>query len=135
MNPNPYQPGPHDRSAPSPRSAPRPTGEQHSSPFAVHGDPTRRVEPAQAEPEPKRRHMMWIRPTDLPTQLLGSKQVLAGIDLHAALVQKLWRQPAKAVEAIRRRADHAGEQPSTDPARDPGTRISRRSNHEGVDHS
>ncbi|WP_454857626.1 hypothetical protein [Promicromonospora soli] len=79
--------------------------------------------------------MMWIRPTDLPTQLLGSKQVLAGIDLHAALVQKLWRQPAKAVEAIRRRGDRPAEQTSANTATDPGTRISRHRNHEGVDPS
>jgi hypothetical protein len=87
------------------------------------------------EVERKRRRMMWVRPTDLPTQLLGSRQMLAGIDLHAALVQKLWRQPAKAVEAVRRRADRAADQPPADPATNSSTQISRRPNNEGVDRS
>lgn len=133
MNQNPYERGRDVRSTPTPRSAPQSTGSNEPSPFAVHGDPTRRDQPGKSDTGPRRNRVMWIRPTDLPTQLVGSKPILAGIDLHAALVQKLWRQPAKAVEAIRTRSDRSNEPPEPGATRTPSPRAPRLSDNDGMD--
>lgn len=129
QNQNPYEHGHDVHSAPTPRSAPQSTGPHEPSPFAVHGNPTERNRSTEPDGERHRRRVMWIRPTDLPTQLVGSKQMLAGIDLHAALVKKLWRQPAKAVEAVRRRIDRADEHTTAEPR----IRAPQHPSHEGVD--
>jgi len=135
VNPNPYQPGPYDRSAPSGNAGLQHHGSHEPSPFAVHGDPTHRAQGAKPESERKRRRVMWIRPTDLPTHLVGSRQMLAGIDLHAALVTKLWRAPAKAVEAVRRRSDRAEEPATPDTAPESNGGASQRPGQQGVSRS
>jgi hypothetical protein len=102
---------PNDPNQPMLREAPkqkrRPSVDpQEPNPFAVHGDPSRRnaarIQENENGERPRRR-LMWIRPSDLPTYLTGSNLMLRGIDLHAALVRRSWRIPAKAVEAVRRR--------------------------------
>jgi hypothetical protein len=132
MNPNPYPPGPNDRTVHSARSAPQPVAGPDPSPFAVHGDPTQRNQSAKPDVERNRRRVMWIRPTDLPTQLVGSRRILAGIDLHAALVEKLWRQPAKGMEALRRRSDRSDEPPGLDAPAEPRPRAPQRPSVDGV---
>jgi hypothetical protein len=92
------------------------------------GDPSRREPNAQDDNDKgtgkggERRRVMWVRPSELPTYLTGSELMVQGVDLHAALVRRMLRGPAKATEAVRRQLDPKAS----------ARRTSRSGGHEGV---
>lgn len=83
----------------SPRVEPTPTPQR--SALAVHRDPSLVEWPGPDAPRGSRRHVRWVRPTDL-AHLLGSRAAARGIDLPAELALRARRLPDQVVAVTRR---------------------------------
>jgi hypothetical protein len=84
------------------------------NPFAVHGDPSQRTDPAAREEAETSRHLRWTRPADLYADPRVAGLAVRGVDLYAHLLRTVRNAPVEAVKAARRRLA-----PSSAPARRP----------------
>jgi hypothetical protein len=86
------------------------------NPFAVHGDPSQRIDPGArvGEAEASRR-VHWTRLADLYADPRVARLAVRGVDLHAHLLRTVRNAPVQAAKAARRRLA-----PSSAPARRPG---------------
>lgn len=85
------------------------------NPFAVHGDPSRRTDPAVREEAGASRRVQWTRLADLYVDPRVARLAVRGVDLHAHLLRTVRNAPIKVAKAARRRLA-----PSSAPARRPG---------------
>ncbi|MFC8797105.1 hypothetical protein ACFT2C_05195 [Promicromonospora sp. NPDC057138] len=85
------------------------------NPFAVHGDPSQRTNPAARDEVETSRRVHWTRLADLYADPRVARLAVRGVDLHAHLLRTVRNAPINAAKAARRRLA-----PSSEPARRPG---------------
>jgi hypothetical protein len=89
--------------AKQPASSQQATPQQtEPNPFAVHGDPSQRTDPAAREEAEASRRMRWTRPADLYADPRVAGLAVRGVDLYAHLLRTVRNAPIEAVKAARR---------------------------------